>query len=46
MVTYLEATLLYVMFLAASKVKTWSNGLIDNRLLDYDNRLIQRIKFL
>ena len=30
-VTHLEASLLYVMFLAASKVQAWNCGLIDNR---------------
>ena len=35
-VTHLLASLLYVMFLAASEVKTWNRGHIDNRFLKID----------
>ena len=31
---------LYVMFLAASKVKTWNSGLIDNRFLKIDSNVL------
>ena len=39
-VTHLEASLLYVMFQAASKVKTWKSGLIDNRFLKMDSNFL------
>ena len=39
-VTHLEASLLYVMFLAASKVQAWNCGLIDNRFLKIDKNFL------